>query len=497
MLKATAQCAMDFSPFSGLYDILIAKDNFWRQLNETVDFSFIYDEVQKNYCANMGRPAEDPILMFKYVLLKSAMKLSDRDLVRKTRVDMEMKYFLGYSPEETSFIDPSLLSKFRHARLKDLSLIDLLLSKTVEIALGKGVMKARCKLIQDSTHTCALYQHVSPREEILKRAKDLRKAAYAVDPAMKEKMPKKNLANTGLLEDAIQYARDVMEAIAKEGGFENCSAVNERMDYLREGIEETETEIEYSRDAEAKIGHKSADTSFFGYKTHIAMSEERIITAALVTSGEKHDGKQMRELVEKSEAAGIEVEAVIGDGAYSEKDNIEYCEERGIKLAAKLSRSVTHGNRRNGDKFEYNKDAGMYVCPAGHMAIKKVKSGSRKGKDGTDTLVELYHFDVEKCKRCPLRQGCYKDGAKTKTYSVKIKSDAHIAYMEYMETEEYRQLYAQRYKIEAKNGELKRQYGYDAAQGRGLLGMNIQGAGALFMANMKRIFKLMGEKQGQ
>lgn len=49
--------------------------------------------------------------------------------------------------------------------------------------------------------------------------------------------------------------------------------------------------LETSKDGDAKIGHKTADTSFFGYKTHIAMTEERIITAATVTSGEKTDGK--------------------------------------------------------------------------------------------------------------------------------------------------------------------------------------------------------------
>lgn len=494
VLKTVIQDGLSLSPFGDLYDILIDKDNFWRMLNETVDLSFIYNEVQKNYCANMGRPAQDPILMFKYVLLKSAMKLSDRDLIRKTRVDMEMKYFLGYAPEETNFIDPSLLSKFRHIRLKDLDLVDLLLNKTVEIALSTGVMNVRNKLIQDSTHTHALYQQVSPREELLKRAKDLRKAVYAVDEGMKEKMPSKRKANSGLLEDTIEYTKEVIKAVETEGGFENCVAVNERMDYLREGIEDTETEIEYSKDRDARIGHKTADTNFFGYKTHIAMSEERIITAAVITSGEKHDGKQMQELVEKSEAAGIEVEAVIGDGAYSEKENIEYCKEKEIKLASKLSRTVLHGNRRNSKRFEYNKDAGMYVCPQGHMAYKKVKTGTTKDKNGVDTRVELYFFNVEKCKYCPKRKGCYKEGAKTKTYSVKVKSDIHIEYMDYMKTKEFEELYAHRYKIEAKNGELKSEYGYDTAQGCGLLSMNIQGAGTMFMVNMKRIFKLMKYK---
>ena len=27
------------------------------------------------------------------------------------------------------------------------------------------------------------------------------------------------------------------------------------------------------------------------------------------------------------------------------------------------------------DRFDYNKDAGMYVCPAGHMAIRKARQG--------------------------------------------------------------------------------------------------------------------------
>src|SRR5699024_12604657 len=63
---------------------------------------------------------------------------------------------------------------------------------------------------------------------------------------------------------------------------------------------------------------------FFGYKTHIAMSEERIITAATVTTGEKNDGKELETLIEKGKEAGMEVNTVIGDAAYSEKGNIEY-----------------------------------------------------------------------------------------------------------------------------------------------------------------------------
>ena len=48
------------------------------------------------------------------------------------------------------------------------------------------------------------------------------------------------------------------------------------------------------------LSYKSADTSFFGYKTHIAMTPERIITAATITSGEKPDGRELPELVKNN-----------------------------------------------------------------------------------------------------------------------------------------------------------------------------------------------------
>ena len=59
-----------------------------------------------------------------------------------------------------------------------------------------------------------------------------------------------------------------------------------------------------------------------------------------------------------------------------------------------------------------------------------------------------------------------------------------------METEEFKKLYKERYKIEAKNAELKNNYGYDKANACGKTVITIQGATTLFLSNMKRIIKL-------
>ena len=141
------------------------------------------------------------------------------------------------------------------------------------------------------------------------------------------------------------------------------------------------------------------------------MSDERLIMAAIVTNGEKSDGKYLQELIEKSQETGMVISTVIGDTAYSEKDNIHYVKENELQLLSKLNPQITQGSRTKEDEFEFNKDAGIYVCKAGNMAIRKARQGKRE--NGSNPRI-MYYFDIEKCKGRPLREGCYKEGAKIK-----------------------------------------------------------------------------------
>jgi len=128
---------------------------------------------------------------------------------------------------------------------------------------------------------------------------------------------------------------------------------------VRDDLEHLDT----LKDGDAKIGHKIADTSFFaffGYKTHIAMTKERIITAATITSGEKTDGKELAALVQKSREAGM---GAVGGGvtyqcdytangqlrskSSSEKSLLEYAYDRMNRLAEAVY---------NGEKEQFSHD---------------------------------------------------------------------------------------------------------------------------------------------
>jgi len=479
------QQKIQFSTFSGLYDLIIPKDNLLRKINDLIDFTFIYDELLDKYCPNNGRTAESPIRMFKYLLLKTIYTVSDVDVVERSQYDMSFKYFLDMAPEE-SVIDPSSLTKFRKLRLKDTNLLNLLIGKTVSIALEKGIIKSR-SIIVDATHSLSRSNPYSALEVLRERSKLLRKAVYSIDEDMKERMPKKN--DSGELEKELAYCKVLEELIESDQTLSSIPSVKEKLNLLKETVEDTQENYTLSKDTDARTGHKSADSKFFGYKTHLAMTEERIITAAVVTSGEKGDGPELPILLEISQENGIEVDTVIGDSAYSGRENLKLKdkEDQNIKIVAKLNPSISQGTRKGEDKWDYNKDADMFVCPAGHLAVRKARQGKRNiGKNQSYT----YYFDVEKCKTCPLRDGCYKPGTKTKTYAVTIKSTIHQEQQIFQETDYFKEKARHRYKIEAKNSELKNVHGYGRATSYGITNMQMQGALAIFTVNLKRILKL-------
>lgn len=474
---------IQFSEYSSLYELIVPKDNLLRKINDLIDFSFIHDELVNKYCLTNGRNAESPIRMFKYLLLKTIYTVSDVDVVERSRFDMSFKYFLDMYPEE-EVINASSLTKFRKLRLKDTDLLNLLIGKTVSIAIEKGVIRSK-SIIVDATHTLSKSNPFSAIEVLRERSKQLRKLVYNFDEQWKEKMPKKN--DTNDLEQELLYCKELETRIEKDESICSIPVVKEKLNLLKETIEDTQENHTLSKDTDAKIGHKSADSSFFGYKTHIAMTQERIITAAVVTSGEKGDGPELPKLLEISQENGIDVDTVIGDAAYSGKENLKLTHEQDIKVVAKLNPSITQGFRKEEDKFDYNKDADMFVCPAGHLAIRRARQGKKNfGKNQTDT----YYFDVEKCKTCPLKNGCYKEGSKSKTYSVCIKSELHQEQVAFQETDYFKEKAKHRYKIEAKNSELKNVHGYDRAISYGINNMQMQGAIAIFTVNLKRIIKL-------
>lgn len=479
------------SEYTGIYDLVIKKDHWIRKLHDVIDYDFIFEELKEKYCLDNGALAYNPIILFKLLMLKGKYKLSDRDLIERGETDMAIKYFLDLSPED-NMPHHTLLTKFRKLRLNDEHLLQKLLAKTLEVANDLGIIRTKT-IIVDSTHTKSVFNHKTPIEILTEESKALRKTVYEIKAEYKDKMPSK--PNSRDLDDHINYCKELIELLRSDEKLSFYNAITEKMNYLEEIVnDDIENKMSLS-DEEARIGHKTADTSFFGYKTHIAMSPERIITAAVVSTGEKADNAFTKELIEQSIENGYDVDTFIGDGAYSGKSDLEYGKENNIKIVAKTNDLVYQGNptARRCKGFTFNKDAGMYVCTAGHMAILKRRTSGKKNPENAQQTT--FFFDVNKCRVCPLKDGCYKEGSKTKTYSSRKPSKLHQDQVDFQNSNEFRELYKERYKIEAKNSELKHSYGMNKTYTSGLFGMQLQSMISIFTANLSRIITIEREKE--
>lgn len=49
------------SSYMEIYELVVPKDNFLRQIKELVDFGFTYDELIDKYCLDNGRNAVPPV----------------------------------------------------------------------------------------------------------------------------------------------------------------------------------------------------------------------------------------------------------------------------------------------------------------------------------------------------------------------------------------------------------------------------------------------------
>ncbi|GIN86169.1 hypothetical protein J6TS2_25550 [Heyndrickxia sporothermodurans] len=108
---------------------------------------------------------------------------------------------------------------------------------------------------------------------------------------------------------------------------------------------------------------------------------------------------------------GMEIDTIIGDTAYSDKDNIQFPNLKDIKLVSKLHPIITQGPRKQEDEFAFNKDAGMYVCKAGHMATSKARTGKKNTKTVRAIHITLILRSV---KYVLLAKGVIKRGLKVK-----------------------------------------------------------------------------------
>ena len=85
----------------------------------------------------------------------------------------------------------------------------------------------------------------------------LRKSIYQVDENIKELFPS-NPSSDDVAEE-MEYTRKVIEVVENNDVLISYPKVKEKLNYLKEIVEDYEDELVLSNDSDAKTGHKSKD----------------------------------------------------------------------------------------------------------------------------------------------------------------------------------------------------------------------------------------------
>jgi len=489
---------------SYLYDRIVPIDHLLRKLNQVVDFSFAGRILKDRYHPDIGRPAEDPEFMLRLCLLQYIYGDSDRNVVENARLNLAYKYFLGLAVD-AEVPDYTTISYFRAQRLGE-EKFQSVLEQIVRQCIDKGLVKGNRQII-DSTPIRANISLSSIAGLVRKCRENVLKTVAKQDTKVAERLGAKELQNASPvkfasseegLQKEIEAAGELLDSVTAELKAKKIKPTEELkkdLGLLEKAVADREENAKDKLispvDPDARQGKKTS-TTWPGYKAHIVMEEETgIITGVETTPANATDGSQLKPLLkEQEEAHSITPKELTGDKAYDWGENLESLARNQTIANIALSKQVN----RNGagyftvDDFLYDPERVKLMCPAGHISTNCYSEILYNNKPGY-----AFQFKASLCNACPLKDRCVKNNVGRRVYISYYEPYYRLA-RERMASEEGKQAYRNRYKIEQKMADLTRYCGLRRCRYRGLDRAGIHTLLATIVCNIKRMVKLLWGK---
>src|SRR5271157_3513129 len=128
----------DFKSFTTIcLEDLVPEDNFYRQVEQSIDLSFVRDLANEFY-SSLGRPCVDPVVFFKLELIAFFEGIrSERQLMETVHLNLAHRWFIGYDLDEP-IPDHSSLTKIRER--DGLKAFQQFFERIVEVCIEAGLV---------------------------------------------------------------------------------------------------------------------------------------------------------------------------------------------------------------------------------------------------------------------------------------------------------------------------------------------------------------------
>jgi IS5 family transposase len=385
----------------------------------------------------------------------------------------------------------------------------------VQQCIDKGLVKGKRQII-DSTHIIADMAVMSLTGLIKLCRQNVLQAIEEQDASMVEKLGLKDLKSNKQdkfarkednLEEEIEQAEKLLDGVTqelKEKKLTVTPSLQNNLQLLEKAIADREEgavdRLVSPVDAEARAGKKT-HKHWVGYKGHLIVEEDsEIITAVETTPANKDDGSQLKPLLEQQkESLSIKPDQLSGDKGYGAGANLELLEDEHITGHISLSEKINPRGEEffTREDFIYDPVQNTMTCPSGCVA--KCQGREMVFREDQQRKGLVFQFTHKQCANCELKPLCFISDSKYLGRSVRVNyyEPLYQQMKQRMESEEGKEAYRRRYKVEHKIADLARYCGMRRCRYRGLIRAKIHSLLAAIASNVKRMTKLVCPRTGK
>ena len=430
---------------------LVPKDHLLRKIDRVVDFDFIRDKVKDLYCADNGRPAVDPVVLFKMLFLGYLFGVrSERQLVREIQVNVAYRWFIGYGLSD-KIPDASTFSQNRRRRFTESMVYQEIFDEIVLQAMGKKWINGRV-LYTDSTHVKA--------------------------SANKNKFKKAQVEAS-----TRSYLEELESAITADRKAHGKKPLKQK-----EPVVETREVKQSTTDPDSGYMVREGKPKGFFYLDHrTTCGQHNLITDTHITAANVHDSIPYLERLDRQrERFNFETEAVGLDAGYMSAPLCKGLEDRKLYGVIGYRRPTHIKGRLPKRAYVYEADQDIYRCPGGQQLSYRTTN-----RDG----YREYRSDPELCRNCPWLGQCTSNAQQVKTVTRHVWEDEREKIDAHRLTREGKALYKRRKEtIERSFADAKQLHGHRYIRMRGLLRAQEQCLLSAACQNMKKMALLLAKE---
>ena len=429
---------------------LVPQDHFLRKVDAAVDFSFIHDMCKDLYSPDNGRPAIDPEMLFKMLLLGYLYGIkSEVKIAQAVNENIAFKWFLGLKLTEKG-PDHATISINRVRRFRDNNIAEQIFNEILKQCMDKGLVGGTI-LYTDSTHIKA-------------KANKHRKALVTVDTSPKEYMEELD-EQIDLDRESLNkkpFDRDDNDPDSPSGG-----GTAKRMISLTDPDSGQQT--------------REGKPDGFHYSEHRTVdSKNNVIVNVHVEPANVNDITPVSTILKEIRQRLGQLPKYMGFDAGYHSAWIAHLLEKNKIQGVIGYRRHTHQNDVFGKyRFRYEPYFDAYICPEGkHLYWKTTnRTGFRE-----------YWSSSKDCANCPRKNECMSEKSKRRLVTRHVWQDALDEITWFTKTTIGRRIYSWRKQtIERSFAEAKENHGLRYARMLGIKNMREQCFLTAAAQNIKRL----------